>query len=624
MTIGDDGVLTVVKPIPKSPAYKAGIKAGDKIISINGKSTFAMSFSRIIKIMKDRPGTKVSLKVLSKNSLNSHSLVLKREVIFVDSVEKKIVKYANKKYLHLIIETFASRTSDEVKKYILDAKKDHSDLDGIILDLRQNPGGLLNQAVKVSDLFIDNGLIVKIKGKLKDTKYAHKNKIWDGPLVVLIDEITASASEIVSAALQDNNKAIILGVPSYGKATVQTLFELPSKEALKLTIARYYPPNGLSLDQYGVMPDLTVHPIYVKRNNTNLMGVGRYHDSKLFAYNFLDGNRDNKRTPSPYHLYFLSRNKNHANQFSIRLSLFLLNRLSPEWRKSSKKRDLLINNKYVRHRLQFLNHKIAYRMEKLYQVTWNKNFFHKNGRDLSLEVGHDLEREGYFEQGKEMALHYNIRNYDVYDTERVSLFIKEAGTGTLLKEVLIGKISKEGSKEGVVNLAIPNVLGAKEGLCHFRIGLAVDGVPILNSVTPYSVKVRPFQAAQVKTSIRLSEAEGKVKGKIEPKENAFIKLRLVNSSMHDASKVSLKFVNLSGKQISLGSFPKVIKKLRAGESRELTIKVKGAKYLLDKKLPFGVLMMSNSFAKPVKKQLTLPSVPNLDQVSELKPLKTVH
>ncbi len=250
-----DGVLTIVSPIEDTPAYKAGIKAGDIIIKINGESTIGMTLDQAVKKLRGKQGTKVKLTILREGATKPIELVITRAIIHVKSVKYK--KYGNIGYVK--ITQFQNGTTKELKKVLKKLGK----IDGLVLDLRNDPGGLLKEAVGVCDLFIKKGVIVSIRGRRKNNVqyfYSHD----DGneptyPMVVLINSGTASAAEIVSGCLKDHKRAIIMGVRSFGKGSVQSIIPLGDGSALRLTTARYYTPSGKSIQAVGIQPDIVVY-----------------------------------------------------------------------------------------------------------------------------------------------------------------------------------------------------------------------------------------------------------------------------------------------------------------------------------------------------------------------------
>src|SRR6202140_2050119 len=257
-----NGALTVVAPIEDTPAYRAGLKAGDQIIKIDDDFTKDMSLTEAVKRMRGPKGSKIKL-TLHRNGVSElFTVTLARDVIKIQSVKAKMLDGG---YGYIRVTTFQENTGDGVEKAIDGFEaKDHGKLKGIVFDLRDNPGGLLNQAVKVSDDFLDGGLIVYTQGREENQQqkyFSHKKKDWvDYPMGVLVNGGSASGAENVAGALQDQKRAVILGTQTFGKGSVQTILPLDDHSALRLTTARYYTPTGRSIQAVGITPDVDVEP----------------------------------------------------------------------------------------------------------------------------------------------------------------------------------------------------------------------------------------------------------------------------------------------------------------------------------------------------------------------------
>ena len=256
ITVRDD-ILTVVSPIEGTPAFKAGVKAGDQIIMVEGKPTKDLVIMEAVKLIRGKKGTKVKLTIRREGAEKPIDFSITRDVIPIKSVRSLLLP---SEIGYIRISTFQSKTDKELLKALKDLAKE-KELKGLILDLRNNPGGLLSQAIKVSDEFLDSGVIVSIKGrdKQEEKSLAHKNKNNKNyPIIVLVNGGSASASEIVAGALQDNKKALILGTKTFGKGSVQAIFTLSDGSGLRLTTAVYYTPSGRSIQASGIEPDIKV------------------------------------------------------------------------------------------------------------------------------------------------------------------------------------------------------------------------------------------------------------------------------------------------------------------------------------------------------------------------------
>ena len=261
----EQGLVMVVSPIDDTPAYKAGIKTGDFITHIDGEQVIGMSLNDAVDKMRGKVGTKVKLTIRRINQ-KPFDVKLTREEIKIRSVKSEL-KSGDVAYIR--ISSFTEDTDQTIEKSLKKLKKEAKNkLKGVVLDVRNNPGGLLDQAVNVSDLFLDKGEIVSTRSRNpEDTvKYTAKDgDIAKGlPMVVLINDGSASASEIVAGALQDHKRAIILGEKSFGKGSVQTIIPLGNHGAMRLTTARYYTPSGRSIQAKGIEPDVEVHPAKVE------------------------------------------------------------------------------------------------------------------------------------------------------------------------------------------------------------------------------------------------------------------------------------------------------------------------------------------------------------------------
>jgi len=252
-----DGIITVVSPIEDTPAWKAGVKAGDRIIKINGESTKGMTTLEAAQKLRGKKGTKVKISIMRENVPKLIEIEIIRDVIKIKSVKSK--EFGNIGYTR--ITEFQERTASDLKKVIEKFTKENKQ--GIIVDLRNNPGGLLTSAIEVSELFLPNGkLIVYTQGRRKEDKNvfrSRKSPVWKKPVVFLVNGGSASASEIVFGALKDNYKEFSsVGEKTFGKGSVQNLIPLPDGSALKLTIAHYYTPSGVCIEGKGIKPDYVV------------------------------------------------------------------------------------------------------------------------------------------------------------------------------------------------------------------------------------------------------------------------------------------------------------------------------------------------------------------------------
>jgi carboxyl-terminal processing protease len=265
----EDGFVKVISPIDDTPAYRAGVKAGDLVIRLDDTPVKGMALSDAVKIMRGKPGTDIVLTIIRDGEDKPLKITITRDVIRVTSVKSELLDSG---YGYVRISQFQSRTGDNLREALekLEGSAD-GPLKGLVLDLRNNPGGVLSAAVSVSDAFLKNGIIVYTEGRLDDAKLKFNAKPTDilngAPLVVLVNGGSASASEIVAGALQDHQRAIIMGQKTFGKGSVQTILPMDNGSALKLTTAKYYTPSGTSIQATGISPDIVLENLKFDESN---------------------------------------------------------------------------------------------------------------------------------------------------------------------------------------------------------------------------------------------------------------------------------------------------------------------------------------------------------------------
>ena len=290
----ENGLVKVVSPIDDTPAFKAGIKPGDFFSHIDGAPVMGLTLQEAVEKMRGKPGTDIKLTVLREGANEPLQFKLTRDIIKIQSVRSK----AQGDVIYLRVTSFSENTGDALlSEYAKQKKAIGSKLVGVVLDLRNNPGGLLDQAIAVSDAFLERGEIVSTRGRIPDS--TRRYNATDGdiaknlPMVVLVNGGSASASEIVAGALQDHGRAIIMGTKSFGKGSVQTVIPLPGESAMRLTTSRYYTPSGHSIQAKGITPDILVEPAKLEKIKD------RERDSEADLKGHLRNNDDDKDKEMP-------------------------------------------------------------------------------------------------------------------------------------------------------------------------------------------------------------------------------------------------------------------------------------------------------------------------------------
>ncbi len=303
------GFLTVVSPIEDTPAFKAGIKSGDQIIKIEDEFTKDMNLMQAVKKMRGPKGSKINISVKREGVPDLLNFTLVRDTIRIQSVRSRTLEEG---YGYIRVAQFQERSDQDVQKALDKMKSEKGGIKGLVLDLRNDPGGLLTQAVKVSDLFLDSGLIVYTDGRLESQKqkyFAHKEGSWTGfPMVVLVNGGSASASEIVAGALQDHKRAIVLGTKSFGKASVQTILPLDDNSALRLTTARYYTPNGRSIQATGIVPDIVIDNVPVQETKAEEKTRSSMREENLPGHLQNQQEQKQEEKPSPQRIDDITKN----------------------------------------------------------------------------------------------------------------------------------------------------------------------------------------------------------------------------------------------------------------------------------------------------------------------------
>ncbi len=321
----EDGFVKVISPIDDTPAYKAGLKAGDLIIRLDEQSVKGMTLSDAVKIMRGKPGTDIKLTVVREGADKPLEFTVTRDIIKVKSVKSRMLDPG---FGYVRITNFQSKTARDLLDAINKLKEENDgELRGLVLDLRNNPGGVLNAAADVADLFINKGKLVYTEGRVENAHFEFNAKPGDvlnsAPIVVLINGGSASASEIVAGALQDHNRAVVMGSKSFGKGSVQTIQELRSGGAVKITTARYFTPKGRSIQGEGITPDIVLDKFKLTETESNTINL-KESDLKGSISNPTKSEAELEAAKKKE----LKENKEIANDYQLHEALLLLKGLN--------------------------------------------------------------------------------------------------------------------------------------------------------------------------------------------------------------------------------------------------------------------------------------------------------
>ncbi len=625
-----DNMLTVIKPLPRSPAQRAGIRKHDRILGIDGMFTYGYSLDDLVEYMRGDPGTDVQLSLLRDGANAPSEMTLKREVIQVDSVTAEEIDKKGLKVLHLTIENFASRTSREVLNAIKKYKgKNGGVMNGLVLDLRSNPGGLLDQAVQVSDLFLQSGVIVTTKGRREEIENAGSGfDEVDFPVAVLVDGDSASASEIVAGALQDHGRAVVIGQPSFGKGSVQTIFELPGERALKLTIARYYTPGGYSIQNVGIIPDIWLQPVAKTDINENLFGPYRYKNERFLHHhlNFEDTAQADAKVRLPSRkAYYLADHVGEEDSGEPRvqdqemeMALKVIAKIKDTYGNklpagtSRASHWLGLAGPVIAATSDKLDHEAAVWLKKRYGLDWTAALAPVSNPDLKLSLVDDAAKE--ITTGETLHVPWTIENKEAVTIERASIYVRSELPGFETKEILIGVIPANGTKKGTFELPIPP--GFDTGMLTMHFGVAVDAWPVRQANAEFTTEVLPRAVADIVATVSLDDAG--TPQLLEPKEKAKLKIDLKNIGQVAATEVKLRVVNLSGSQVDVMSETLAVGDIDPNDHQTAYVSVTGGKTLYTSDLSFGVFVESPDLRSPLRQRNVVKGRPNgqLPQVSK--------
>ncbi len=308
------GALTIIAPIDDTPASRTGLKADDTIVQIDEESTINMSLTDAVKKLRGDKGTKVDIFIMRKGFTSPKKFTIIRDLIKITSVESHLFEESGQRVGYLKINTFQQNTMDEINSHLGDLDYDLNDFQGLILDLRNNPGGLLDQAIKVSDRFLDDGVIVSTAG-LKSSSIKSYNAHWfrsieDIPIIVVVNNGSASASEIVAAALKKNKRAMVIGIQTFGKGSVQQVIPFKDGSALRLTTSKYLTPGNISIQSVGVTPHIAVTPYYISTDFLHVTSPKLDRGENSLDQNFAEwGDKAEKPLQTVFYLYEEKKDK---------------------------------------------------------------------------------------------------------------------------------------------------------------------------------------------------------------------------------------------------------------------------------------------------------------------------
>ncbi len=616
-----DKLLTVLKPMLKSPAERAGVRSDEAIIAINEKPTFGVNLDDLITEMRGPPGSVVELTLLDRMSKKSRSLRLAREIIDVSPVQSELLKLGQRSILHLSIDSFSKNTAKEVRQHLKAALA--SAPQGIILDLRSNPGGLLDQAIEAADVFLKEGIIVITKDGQQESVETATD---DGdethlPIAVLLDGQSASASEILAGALKDHGRALILGQPSFGKGSVQTVFELPGDRALKLTVARYYTPSGVSIQNTGIDPDIFIQPILLGEAKENPFGIFHLEREAELANHLENRAKRAQEQNRSKPIYYLSQGLSSKNKLDYELEL--------AQKVLAKAISVGGTNQAVLERSSFLEAAAAplisqVREEELNKIeetssavkTWTLRS--KNLKphvsipmpQLSAEISLSPEDK------RQLIVSWQIKNPGKQALDHLSLVVRfKGGKPVDAFEFLIPALKPTAELQGQFKKRLMEFPG--QGTFTANIGLFKDMDFLTDTENQVSFQASKPTTTQIAISGQiLNQRKEEVRSLVEG-EDLLLEVQISNVGENLLEKALMDVLDLNGEIVALDTGRiSLSKKLSPGEDEKFYLPLKVSSLTSIKKLYFGVNVESSSLEQDVETCLQMDRSNSKDMISQ--------
>lgn len=559
-----DGQLTVISPIDGTPASKKGIKAMDRITRIGEESTVNMDLTDAVNMLRGEPGTDVELHVLRKGWEEPRKFTLTRAIIKIDSVDSQAL--ANK-VGYVRIKNFQANTYADLKKQLDDLKTKMGGLNGVILDMRDNPGGLLDQAIRISDLFLDSGVIVSTVSAgnvVRERREAQANGTEPKyPIIVLVNAGSASASEIVSGALQNHDRALVLGDTTFGKGSVQVLTPFPDDSALKLTVAQYLTPGGISIQSTGIIPDFHASPVILTREDIDIFpSANVIREGDLSSH--LTNANTKKAAEYAYSIRYFDKelsekiakmeaNKDSGNEeepeiedpdkfkedFEIRLAQRLLTKAGTTWNRKELAQKLIAEMDLA---AKAENDAIVKELKKL-GVDWSEGASPKQPK-LAVQV--KTSKEGELKAGDEFSVELSVTNNSDKPVYRLKAVSQSDNPALDDREFVIGKLNPGQTGKWSVDVKLPRDLASRHDLMAFKLS---DDQNAFDAKGELALNIQGNPLPQFAFSYDLLDESGD--GRLALNENAKLRIMVKNVGKADSDETLVFLKNLAQEAVYL-------------------------------------------------------------------------
>ncbi len=585
-------LLSIGRVIPHSPAHRHGLTSHDRIISIDGVPTYGKSLDEVTLLLRGDAGSSVRLSVVQPTDWGPREVVVRREVIQVPSVEARDRSTAQGRFLQLKIFSFSQHTTQEVIAALHQATKKQA-LDGLILDLRENPGGLLDEAIHLASLFLPKGVVVRMRGQTEEAQsVVPVQEKWTVPIVALMNENSASASEILAGALKDHHRAVVVGTRSYGKASVQTVFELPYAYALKLTIARYYTPNGTLIQDKGIIPDIWLQPVLERAENRDLLGDDRYRQEKFLVNST---NQVEMSQAAPQWMGYYVQHP-HGQDRTMQVALLLLGKGHPF--------VSLHHSREIPTKLAAWSQEVQDYLNTRHHIQWTRS------APVSVLPQEDLSSitvdvalgNGILHPHQLATATYEVRNGGAAPLHAVSLLFSNPEWLNAPVETLIGTLPPAGVVRGVLTLR-----PTEAGISPLTVQVAQGGILQEMPVRTLSPEVRAYPAVSVHAEVGFS-AENSLSN-VEANGSGRVWVRIVNAGKMPLHHLVATLRNLGGKQLEVLQSRQEVDTVAAGETKVLEFAVQGAQRILSSHIEMGVQLEGEELPQAMRQSISLSATP---------------
>jgi carboxyl-terminal processing protease len=606
-----DGQLTVISPIDDTPASRKGIKARDKIVRIEDESTINMNLNEAVNMLRGEPGTEVSLWILRKPWTEPRKFTVTRAIINIESIETKPL---DDKVGYVRIKNFQANTHADLVKGLEKLKKDMGGMQGLVLDLRDNPGGLLDQAIKVSDTFLDNGVIVSTVGvgnSMRDKKTATRSGTEpDYPIVVLVNAGSASASEIVSGALQNNNRGLVVGDTTFGKGSVQVLYEFNDNSALKLTIAQYLTPGDISIQGSGITPDLRLVPVVVSDEEVDMfLSDNILREEDLDAHLSNEAAKAAKDSEGVGFIRFLEEVVSEEegeeeefedpNEFEMDFQIDFAQQLLVA-AGDTYKRDKLIKT------LQPELNKISNReMETItkemtrFGVDWSKGDNPETPSvDLSVETSNKNDEVSAGESIDIIAKLENTGDEPIY---RVKAISKSANDVLDDREFLFGKVEPGKTKEWTVTVDVPKDVETRHDMVNFTLSAADE---VFSKDVATAILTRGHDRPHFAFSYSIDDKNND--GVLQNGEDVKLDVIVENNGKADSSETQVLVKNKSGEAVYLNKGRATVESIAKGKSKTLNFSFNIKEIPEDDYIELELTVLDTMFREFVQRTIKIP------------------